>query len=106
MAKYWEPSEGTPLSKSVTTPLGPNGAPRAVAKASGWPSVVHIHRVPEGDLIGIRADANLGPNGIGSTVGTLFDVSREVGSLQQSLLVHHAFLGFWAPVPTTASDRR
>jgi hypothetical protein len=54
--------------------------------------VVHVHRVPEGDWIGIRADANYGSDGIGTTVGTLFDMSGAVGSIQQSLLVR--------PVPT------
>jgi Thioesterase-like superfamily len=54
--------------------------------------VVHIHRVPEGDWIGIRAEANYGSDGIGTTVGTLFDMSGAVGSIQQSLLVR--------PLPT------
>jgi hypothetical protein len=49
--------------------------------------VVHVHRVPEGDWIGIRADSNYGPDGIGATVGTLFDASGAVASIQQSLLV-------------------
>jgi hypothetical protein len=49
--------------------------------------VVHVHRVPEGDWIGIRADSNYGPDGIGTTVGTLFDERGAVGSIQQSLLV-------------------
>ncbi len=35
--------------------------------------VVHIHRVPEGEWIGIRAETNYGPDGIGTTLGTLFD---------------------------------
>jgi hypothetical protein len=49
--------------------------------------VVHVHRLPEGEWIGIRADANYGPDGIGSTVGTLFDEIGAVGSIQQSLLL-------------------
>jgi hypothetical protein len=49
--------------------------------------VVHVHRVPEGDWIGVRADSNYGPDGIGTTVGTLFDESGAVGSIQQSLLI-------------------
>jgi len=48
--------------------------------------------VPEGDWIGIRAEANYGSDGIGTTVGTLFDMSGAVGSVQQSLLVR--------PLPT------
>ncbi|MFV8241417.1 thioesterase family protein [Mycolicibacterium peregrinum] len=49
--------------------------------------VVHIHRVPDGEWIGIRADTNYGPDGIGATVGTLFDQSGAVGAIQQSVLV-------------------
>jgi hypothetical protein len=34
--------------------------------------VVHIHRIPDGEWIGIRAETNYGPDGIGTTIGTLF----------------------------------
>jgi hypothetical protein len=49
--------------------------------------VVHVHRVPDGDWIGIRAETNYGPDGIGTTVGTLFDETGAVGAIQQSVLV-------------------
>ena len=49
--------------------------------------VVHIHRIPEGEWIGIRAETNYGPDGIGTTIGTLFDESGAVGAIQQSVLV-------------------
>ena len=49
--------------------------------------VVHIHRVPEGEWIGIRAETNYGPDGIGTTLGTLFDERGAVGAIQQSVLV-------------------
>lgn len=49
--------------------------------------VVHIHRVPAGQWIGIRAETNYGPDGIGTTVGTLFDETGPVGVIQQSVLV-------------------
>jgi Thioesterase-like superfamily len=49
--------------------------------------VVHVHRIPDGDWIGIRAETNYGPDGIGTTVGTLFDDRGAVGSIQQSVLV-------------------
>ena len=54
--------------------------------------VVHVHRVPEGDWIGIRAETSYGPDGIGTTFGTLFDQSGPVGGIQQSVLVR--------PMPT------
>jgi hypothetical protein len=49
--------------------------------------VVHIHRIPDGDWVGIRAETNYGPDGIGTTVGTLFDETGAVGAVQQSVLV-------------------
>ncbi len=49
--------------------------------------VVHVHRVPAGEWIGIRAETNYGPDGIGTTVGTLFDETGAVGAIQQSVLV-------------------
>lgn len=49
--------------------------------------VVHIHRVPDGERVGIRADTNYGPDGAGTTIGTLFDETGAVGAIQQSVLV-------------------
>jgi len=49
--------------------------------------VVHIHRIPDGEWIGIRAETNYGPDGIGTTIGTLFDEGGAVGAIQQSVLV-------------------
>jgi hypothetical protein len=49
--------------------------------------VVHVHRIPQGEWIGIRAETNYGPDGIGTTIGTLFDESGAVGAIQQSVLV-------------------
>jgi Thioesterase-like superfamily len=54
--------------------------------------VVHVHRVPEGEWIGIRAETSYGPDGIGTTFGTLFDQRGPVGGVQQSVLVR--------PMPT------
>ena len=48
---------------------------------------MHVHRVPAGEWVGIRAETNYGPDGIGTTVGTLFDQAGAVGSIQQSVLV-------------------
>ena len=49
--------------------------------------VVHVHRIPDGEWIGVRAETNYGPDGIGTTVGTLFDETSGVASIQQSVLV-------------------
>lgn len=48
---------------------------------------VHIHRIPEGQWIGIRAETNYGPDGVGTTLGTLFDERGAIGAIQQSVLV-------------------
>lgn len=49
--------------------------------------VVHLHRIPQGEWIGIRAETAYGPDGVGTTIGTLFDETSAVGSIQQSVLV-------------------
>jgi hypothetical protein len=48
---------------------------RACAPDSGW------------QWIGIRAETNYGPDGIGTTMGTLFDERGAIGSIQQAVLV-------------------
>jgi Thioesterase-like superfamily len=49
--------------------------------------VVHLHRVPEGPWTGVRAETSYGPDGIATTVGTLFDEHGPVGNIQQSILL-------------------
>ena len=49
--------------------------------------VVHLHRIPSGEWIGIRAEANYGPDGIATTFGTLFDEQGAIGGIAQSVLV-------------------
>jgi hypothetical protein len=49
--------------------------------------VVHVHRLPEGEWIGIRAETSYGPDGIGATFGTLFDSVGAIGGIAQSVLV-------------------
>ncbi|MGV0792707.1 thioesterase family protein [Mycolicibacterium sp. XJ1819] len=55
--------------------------------------VVHIHRIPDGEWVGVRAETSYGPDGIGTTIGTLFDATGPVGAIQQSVLVR--------PMPTS-----
>ncbi len=49
--------------------------------------VVHVFRIPDGEWIGIRAETSYGPDGIGTTIGTLFDRQGAIGAIQQSVLV-------------------
>ncbi|MDZ7885101.1 MAG: thioesterase family protein [Mycobacterium sp.] len=48
---------------------------------------VHIQRVPEGDWVGVRAENNYGPDGVGVSAGTLFDHRGPVAKIQQTQLV-------------------
>ena len=49
--------------------------------------VVHVHRVPEGDWVGVRAETHYGRDGVGVSRGTLFDEQGPVAELQQAQLV-------------------
>lgn len=50
-------------------------------------TVVHLHRLPEGDDFGLRARGSIGPDGIGVTTAELFDRRGYVGTSAQTLLV-------------------
>lgn len=52
--------------------------------------VVHLHRLPRGEWIGVEADASIGPDGVGATSGTLYDESSAIGHTLQALLVEPA----------------
>lgn len=49
--------------------------------------VVHLYRLPEGEWTGIRAETSYGPDGVGTTLGTLFDERGPLGAVQQSVLL-------------------
>jgi hypothetical protein len=48
---------------------------------------VHVFRIPDGEWIGIRAETSYGPDGIGTTIGTLFDEQGAIAAIQQAVLV-------------------
>lgn len=48
---------------------------------------VHLHRVPEGEWIGVRSQTSYGSDGVGASVATLFDERGAVASIQQAQLV-------------------
>ncbi|MGK2882074.1 MAG: thioesterase family protein [Mycobacterium sp.] len=50
-------------------------------------TVVHLHRLPTGRDIGVRARASIGPDGVGVTNGEIFDRVGFVGTTAQTLLV-------------------
>jgi Thioesterase-like superfamily len=49
--------------------------------------VVHIHRIPEGEWVGVQAETNYGPDGVGVSAGTLFDQRGVVAKIQQAQLL-------------------
>ncbi|HIW92753.1 MAG TPA: thioesterase family protein [Candidatus Corynebacterium avicola] len=48
---------------------------------------IYLHRLPRGEWIGVSAEANYGPDGIGLTIGRLHDQDGPVGSTSQSLML-------------------
>ncbi|MGE2730466.1 thioesterase family protein [Mycolicibacterium vaccae] len=50
-------------------------------------TVVHLHRLPEGEDFGVRALGSIGPDGIGLTSAEIFDRDGFVGTCAQTLLV-------------------
>lgn len=52
--------------------------------------VTHVHRLPVGEWIGVTAAASIGPDGTGTTSGTLHDGSGAIGHTLQALFVERA----------------
>lgn len=50
-------------------------------------TVVHLHRLPDGDDFGLRARGSIGPDGIGVTTAEIFDRAGFIGTCAQTLLV-------------------
>lgn len=50
-------------------------------------TVVHLHRLPQGQDFGLRARGSIGPDGVGATTADLFDRDGFIGTCAQTLLV-------------------
>ena len=50
-------------------------------------TVVHVHRLPEGNDFGLRARGSIGPDGVGVTTADIFDRQGFIGTVAQTLLV-------------------
>jgi Thioesterase-like superfamily len=48
---------------------------------------IHLHRDPAGEWIGLRANTTIGPRGLGTVSGTLFDELGHTGWCAQALTV-------------------
>lgn len=86
--------ELTPLQRTMTIADIANGV-GAVLDPHEWrflntDLVTHIHRLPVGEWIGVTAGASIGPDGIGTTAGALYDESGPIGRTLQALLIEPA----------------
>jgi hypothetical protein len=50
-------------------------------------TVLHVHRLPEGNDFALRARGSIGPDGIGVTTADVFDRYGFIGTVAQTLLV-------------------
>jgi len=50
-------------------------------------TVVHVHRLPDGNDFGLRARGSIGPDGVGVTTADIFDRQGFIGTVAQTLLV-------------------
>ena len=50
-------------------------------------TVVHLHRIPTGDHVAVRARGSIGPDGIGVTTADVYDRGGFIGTSAQTLLV-------------------
>lgn len=83
--------ELTPLQRTMAIADIANGV-GAVLEPHQWrflntDLVAHIHRLPVGEWIGVTAGASIGPDGIGTTAGTLYDETGPIGRTLQALLI-------------------
>lgn len=81
----------TPLQRLFAVADIANGVGQGPA-LTGWTHMntdlsVYVHRVPDGEWIGIRAHTDYGSDGVGRSTGTLFDSTGPIGGIQQSQLL-------------------
>lgn len=83
--------EPSPLQRLALVADSGNGA-AAPLDLQGWLFVnteltLHLHRAPRGDWIAVDAHTVVGPAGVGTVSGLLFDEHGQVGRSAQALLV-------------------
>jgi len=86
-----EGEETTPLQRMAVVGDSANGigSPLDIRR---WLYVnteltLHVHRAPVGDWVGVRASSVIGPTGLGTATGLLFDEHGHVGRTTQGLIV-------------------
>lgn len=83
--------EPTPLQRLASVVDSANGVGSVLDSGAfvfmNTDTAVHLHRPPAGMDFGIRAQASIGPDGIGVTTAELFDRHGFIGTSAQTLLV-------------------
>lgn len=86
-----EGEEPTPLQRMLLVADSGNGA-AAPLDVRQWLFVnteltVHLHRPPSGEWMAVDAQTTVGPSGVGTVAGLLFDEQGQVGRSAQCLTV-------------------
>ncbi|MBS4754592.1 thioesterase family protein [Nocardioides sp. zg-ZUI104] len=83
--------ETTALQRTLTLADTVNGVGARLDPATftflNTDMTVHLHTVPRGEWLGIRAENTTGPDGVGMSVGVLYDVHGPVARVTQNVLV-------------------
>lgn len=48
---------------------------------------VYLHNMPAGEWVGLAAEANYGPDGIGTTVSRIYDEHGPIGTVNQAIML-------------------
>lgn len=83
--------EPSPLQRLMLVADSANGA-AAPLEIREWLFVnteltLHLHRPPEGEWMAVDAHTTIGPSGVGTVAGLLFDERGQIGRSAQCLTV-------------------
>lgn len=81
----------SPLQRLFTVADSGNGASATLEPTRWWfintELTVHVHRLPEGEWIGLDAATTVGPHGVGTANSVLHDVHGPVATGAQALMI-------------------
>lgn len=79
------------LQRLFTVADSGNGASATLDPSRWWfintELTVHVHRLPEGEWIGLDAATTVGPHGVGTATSVLHDVNGPVATGAQALMI-------------------